>query len=104
MRGPGRDKRAHHDINKVDQGGREEVCATTDEMIFIPSQKPQAQGEVRFSDFHAPPCANFLRFSSAIDFGALLAHSVKTTILCPPCPRHAGAALRHARATLKSTV
>jgi hypothetical protein len=33
-------------------------------------QKPLAQGGVRFLDFHAPPCANFLRFSSAIDFHA----------------------------------
>jgi len=45
-------------------------------MIFIPMLKPLAQGGVRFSDFHfhAPPCANFGTFLSAIDFGAPLAH------------------------------
>jgi hypothetical protein len=43
-----------------------------DKIIFIPTQKPLAQGGVRFLDFHA---ANFLRFSSAIDFGAPLARS-----------------------------
>jgi hypothetical protein len=38
-------------------------------MIFIPTLKPLAQGGVRFSDFHAPPCADFCTFLSAIDFG-----------------------------------
>ncbi len=38
---------------------RVEACATMEKMIFIPTLKPQAQGGVRFSDFHAPPCANF---------------------------------------------
>jgi hypothetical protein len=33
-----------------------------EKMIFIPTLKPLAQGGVRFSDFHAPPCANFLGF------------------------------------------
>jgi hypothetical protein len=45
-----------------------------DKIIFIPTQKPLAQGGVHFLDFHAPPCANFLRFLSAIDSGAPLAH------------------------------
>ena len=71
---------AHRGIIKVNQGVREEVCATTDKIIFIPTQKPQAQGGARFSAFHAPPCANFLRFLSAINFGAPLARLVKTTI------------------------
>jgi hypothetical protein len=39
-----------------------EDCATTEKMIFIPTLKPLAQGGVRFSDFHAPPCANFRTF------------------------------------------
>ena len=43
-------------------------------------QKPRAQGGARFSAFHAPPCADFLRFLSAIDFGAPLARLVKMTI------------------------
>ncbi len=51
-----------------------------DKIIFIPKQKPQAQGGASFSAFHAPPCANFLRFLSAIDVGAPLARYVKTTI------------------------
>ena len=67
-------KRAHRDIN-IDQGVRVEDCATTEKMIFIPTLKPLAQGGVRFLDFHTPPCADFLRFSSAIDFGAPLARS-----------------------------
>ena len=65
-------KRAHRDIN-IDQGVRVEDCATTEKMIVIPTLKPLAQGGVRFLDFHTPPCADFLRFSSAIDFGAPLA-------------------------------
>jgi hypothetical protein len=71
--GQGRDKKAHRDIN-IDQGVRVEDCATTEKMIFIPTLKPLAQGGVRFSDFHAPPCADFCTYLSAIDFGALLAH------------------------------
>ncbi len=43
-------------------------------------QKPQAQGGARLLAFHAPPCADFLRFLSAIDFGTPLARLVKTTI------------------------
>ena len=68
-------------------------------------QKPQAQGEARFLAFHPQPCTDFVRFLPAIDFGALLARLVKTTIffklqagvslvssappLCPHRPRHA---------------
>jgi hypothetical protein len=71
-----------------------EDCATTEKMIFIPTLKPLAQGGVRFSDFHAPPCADFPRFShllSAIDFGAPLAHSARLPsfsnfkLACPLC-------------------
>jgi hypothetical protein len=51
-----------------------EDCATTEKMIFIPTLKPLAQGGVRFSDFHAPPCADFHTFLSAIDFCAPLEH------------------------------
>jgi hypothetical protein len=40
--------------------------------IYSPTLKPLAQGGVRFSDFQAPPCADFRTFLSAIDFGALL--------------------------------
>jgi hypothetical protein len=49
-------------------------------MIFIPTLKPLAQGGVRFSDFHAPPCADFRTFSSAIDFGGTAGSFSKTTI------------------------
>jgi hypothetical protein len=45
-----------------------------DKIIFIPTQKSQAQGGVRYLAFHAQPCANFLRCLSAINFGAMLAH------------------------------
>ena len=51
-----------------------------DKILFIPTQKPQAQGGARFSAFQAPPCADFLRFLSAINYGAPLARLVKTTI------------------------
>jgi hypothetical protein len=57
-----------------------EDCATTEKMIFIPTLKPPAQGGVRFSDFHAPPCADFRTFSSAIDFGCTAGAFSKTTI------------------------
>jgi hypothetical protein len=47
---------------------------------------------VRFSDFHAPPCADFHTFLSAIDFGAPLAHLARLPsfsnfkLACPLCP------------------
>jgi hypothetical protein len=77
-------------------------------MIFILTLKPLAQGGVHFSDFHAPPCADFFRFSSAINFGTPLARlqsqpsfsNFKLVCpLCPPCPPHARAmpAPRHRR-------
>ncbi len=49
-------------------------------VICRKKSQPQAQGGARFLAFHAPPCADFLRFSSAIDFGAPLARLVKTSI------------------------
>jgi hypothetical protein len=61
-------------------------------MIFIPTLKPLAQGGVRFSDFHAPPCADFCTFLSAINFGAPLAHLARLPffsnfkLACPLCP------------------
>jgi hypothetical protein len=65
-------------------------------MIFIPTLKPLAQGGVRFSDFHAPPCADFRTFLSAINFGAPLAHLARLPsfspsfsnfkLVCPLCP------------------
>jgi hypothetical protein len=61
-------------------------------MIFIPTLKPLAQGGVCFSDFHAPPCADFRTYLSAIDFGAPLAHLTRLTsfsnfkLVCPMCP------------------
>ena len=51
-----------------------------EKMIFIPTLKPLAQGGVRFSNFHAPPCANFCTFLSAIDFGGTAGAFSKTTI------------------------
>jgi hypothetical protein len=68
-----REREAHPGIKKVNQGVREEVCATTDNIIFIPTQKPQAQGGTHFSAFHVPPFADFLRCLSEINFGAPLA-------------------------------
>jgi len=73
-------------------------------MIFIPTQKPQAQGGVRFSDFHAPPCADFCTFLSAIDFGAPLARlarlpSFSNFKLAVPCVLHASTTLHHACTT-----
>jgi hypothetical protein len=78
-----------------------EDCATMEKMIYIPTLKPPAQGGVRFSDFHAPPCADFRTFSSAIDFGGTAGAFSKTTIfsnfklacpLCPPRLHHASTA------------
>jgi hypothetical protein len=69
-----------------------EDCATTEKMISIPTLKPLAQGGERFSDFHAPPCADFRTFLSAIDFGAPLAHLARLPsfsnfkLACPLCP------------------
>jgi hypothetical protein len=69
-----------------------EDCATTEKMIFIPTLKPLAQGGVRFSDVHAPPCADFRTFLSAIDFDAPLAHLARRPsfsnfkLACPLCP------------------
>ena len=89
------------------RGVRVEDCATTEKMIFIPTLKPLAQGGVRFSDFHAPPCADFRTFLSAIDFGAPLAHSARLPsfsnfkLACPLCPprlHHASTAPRPAPA------
>jgi len=61
-------------------------------MVFIPTQKLQAQGGVHFSDFHAPPCADFRTFLSAIDFGTPLARLARLPsfsnlkLACPLCP------------------
>jgi len=61
-------------------------------MIFIPTLKPQAQGGVRFSDFHAPPFADFHTFLSVMDFGAPLARLARLSsfsnfkLACPLCP------------------
>jgi len=55
-------------------------------------QKPQVQGGVHFSDFHAPPCADFCSFLSAIDFGAPLVCLARLPsfsnfkLACPLCP------------------
>jgi hypothetical protein len=57
-----------------------EDCATTEKMIFIPTLKPPVQGGVRFSNFHAPPCADFRTFLSAINFGGTAGAFSKTTI------------------------
>jgi hypothetical protein len=68
------------------------------------------QGGARFLAFHARLCADFLRFLSAIDFGAPLARLVKTTIffklqagvsVVSSAPHRARLALRHTRATPK---
>jgi hypothetical protein len=102
-----RDKRAHCDKKYTDRGVRVEDCATMEKMIFIPTLKPLAQGGVRFSDFHAPPCADFRTILSAIDFGAPLAHSERLPsfsnfkLVCPLCPprlHHASTAPRPAPA------
>jgi hypothetical protein len=72
-------------------------------MIFIPTLKPLAQGGVRFSDFHAPTCADFCTFLSVIDFGIPLAHLARLPsfsnfkLACPLCPprlHHASTAPR----------
>ncbi len=61
-------------------------------MIIIPTLKPLAQGGVRFSDFHAPPCADFCTFLSVINFGVPLAHLARLPsfsnfkLVCPLCP------------------
>jgi hypothetical protein len=94
------DKRAHRDIN-IDRGVSVEDCATMEKMIFIPTLKPMAQGGVRFSDFHAPPCADFRTILSEIDFGAPLAHLARLPsfsnlkLVCPLCPPR----LHHASTT-----
>ncbi len=54
IRGRGRDKRAHRDTStepRCESGGLHH----NENMIYIPTQKPQAQGGVCFFDFHAPP-------------------------------------------------
>jgi hypothetical protein len=71
--GGGGIKEAHCGINKGWPWVREEACATMDKIIFIPTQKPQAQDGTRFLAFHTPPCADFLIFLSASNFGAPLA-------------------------------
>ncbi len=62
-------------------------------LIFIPTLKPLAQGGVCFSNFHAPPFADFRTyFLSAIDFGAPLTHLARLPsfsnfkLVCPLCP------------------
>ena len=81
-----------------------------DKIIFIPTQKPQAQGGPHFLAFHTQPCADVLRFLSAIDFGALLVRLVMMTIffklqagmsLVSSAPHCARPAPRHAHATPK---
>jgi hypothetical protein len=81
-------------------------------MIFIPTLKPQAQGGVRFSDFNAPPCADFRTFLSAIDFGALLARLARLPsfsnfkLACPLCPprfHHAASHPHHTPAPPRRT-
>ena len=94
-RGRGRGKGAHRGIN-IDRPRckRGRLRHNGQHDIYSHVETSGARWGERFSAFHAQPCADFLKFSSAIDFGAPLARLVRQPSfsnfelacpLCPPC-------------------
>ena len=89
IHGRGRDKRAHRDTStepRCESGG---LRHNGKHDIY---SHAETSGARRFSDFHAPPCADFRTFLSAINFGAPLARLARLPsftnlkLACPLCP------------------